>query len=274
MMTPPPSVRPICAYRFTRRQGRRFNLGLISILAAIALLAAACGPDHPPDPDIAATAPDGTPLCDLEDPADVDDVIVDTVAAEAPAEDAPHDEAPAEDAPAEDAPHDEAPADEAPAEDAPHDEGPGVDDVDFVVKMEMREFGYSCSLPTMEEGVTLALQFTNVGTVEHEAVIGDLHEQHDVEVEMAEMAAMVEMGLMDAPHDVAGGGHSVPAITVPAGETQTMIVKLDEPGDLMIGCHVPGHWAAGMRSNFTVAKAEDTIPQRATFEQVRTRVAE
>jgi uncharacterized cupredoxin-like copper-binding protein len=263
-MTAPQQVRPTREKNSPRGTRRQLTLGLVSTLAAIALLAGACAADDPLDATVAAMAPDGTPLCVLEDPADVDNVVVDTAADRAAAEDAPaagapHDEAAAEDAPAADAPHDEAPAEDAPAEDAPHDEGPGVDDVDYVVKMEMREFGYSCSLPTMEQGVTLALQFTNVGIVEHEAVIGDLQEQHDVELQMIEMAAMVEMGLMDAAHDVGGGGHSVPSITVPAGETQTMIVELDDPGRLMVGCHVPGHWDAGMRADFTVARTGESV---------------
>jgi uncharacterized cupredoxin-like copper-binding protein len=218
MMNFPPFNR---SSRVERRSRRPFTLGLVTMLAAISLLAAACGADHPEDADVATLAPDGTPLCVLQTPTD---------------------------------------ADVAAAEEAGHAEEPGEGGVDFAVDIEMREFGYSCSLPTIEQGTTLALRFTNVGIVEHEAVVGSLAEQHDAEVQMAEMAAMVEMGLMDSGHEVQGGGHSTPAINVPAGESLTLVVELDEPGEMMIGCHVPGHWAAGMRRNFIVAKAGDMTP--------------
>ncbi len=201
------------------------------MLVVLALVAAACGADHPADENAVETARDGTPLCELRTPTDAD---MESVA------DPDHDEPEA----ASEEGHDEAPVSEE-----EHDEAPDMDDVDFVVDIEMREFEYSCALPTIDQGTTLALRFTNLGDVEHEAVVGSLDQQHDAEVEMAEMAEM------DAGHDEVGGGHSVPAITLPAGEMQTMIVEFDEPGSLWVGCHVPGHWDAGMRNNFTVARA-------------------
>jgi uncharacterized cupredoxin-like copper-binding protein len=231
------------------------------MLVVVALVAAACGADDPLDQDVIALAADGTPLCELRAP--------DAADLEAPAAGEDHDEADAAPEEAGEAGHDEAPAagedhdeadaapeeageaghDEAPAAGEDHDEAPGMDDVDFVVDIEMSEFAYSCALPMIDQGTTLALRFDNVGTAEHEAVVGSLDQQHDAEVEMAEMAEM------DAGHDEVGGGHSVPAITLPAGEAQTMIVEFDEPGSFWVGCHVPGHWDAGMRNEFTVARA-------------------
>jgi uncharacterized cupredoxin-like copper-binding protein len=36
--------------------------------------------------------------------------------------------------------------------------------------------------------------------------------------------------------------------TVPAGETATTTFIFTEPGELIIGCHLPGHYAYGMRA--------------------------
>ena len=42
------------------------------------------------------------------------------------------------------------------------------------------------------------------------------------------------------------------AVEVAPGETATLVYTFDEPGTLLIGCHVPGHYAAGMKGTITV----------------------
>jgi uncharacterized cupredoxin-like copper-binding protein len=42
-------------------------------------------------------------------------------------------------------------------------------------------------------------------------------------------------------------------MTVPAGETVTTTYTFAEPGPLIIGCHLPGHYAYGMRADVRVA---------------------
>jgi uncharacterized cupredoxin-like copper-binding protein len=37
-------------------------------------------------------------------------------------------------------------------------------------------------------------------------------------------------------------------MTVPAGETATTTYTFADPGELIIGCHLPGHYAYGMRA--------------------------
>jgi uncharacterized cupredoxin-like copper-binding protein len=44
-------------------------------------------------------------------------------------------------------------------------------------------------------------------------------------------------------------------VTLEPGETAEVIATFDEAGDLMIGCHVPGHWEAGMRGTVVVLTA-------------------
>jgi uncharacterized cupredoxin-like copper-binding protein len=81
----------------------------------------------------------------------------------------------------------------------------------------------------------------------HDVLIGDLEDQlhhHD------EMAA--GMGHDNGAKD---DGGLLPAVTLEPGETAEVIATFDEAGDLMIGCHVPGHWEAGMRGTVVVLTA-------------------
>ncbi len=42
------------------------------------------------------------------------------------------------------------------------------------------------------------------------------------------------------------------AVEVPAGGSARLVYTFDQPGTLDYGCHVPGHYAAGMRGTITV----------------------
>ncbi|MDQ2683539.1 MAG: heavy metal translocating P-type ATPase, partial [Chloroflexota bacterium] len=98
---------------------------------------------------------------------------------------------------------------------------------------------------TVTEGETVAFVVTNTGALPHEFVIGDAEVQDEHEVEMAEGEEdMDEMG--DKPY----------AIDVPAGETVTLVYTFDEAGETLIGCHVPGHYPAGMRGVIRVERSE------------------
>ena len=44
-------------------------------------------------------------------------------------------------------------------------------------------------------------------------------------------------------------------VEVAPGETATLVYTFDEPGELLYGCHVPGHYAAGMVGTITVEEA-------------------
>ena len=117
-----------------------------------------------------------------------------------------------------------------------------TDGTDLVIHVEMNEFGYELVETTIPAGSTVRFDFVNVGVIEHEAMFGTTHEQE----EFADSAA----------HGVHGeDGHhgSIPAITLGAGEAGSLVVEFDEPGEIMIGCHLPGHWVAGMVTTITVA---------------------
>jgi uncharacterized cupredoxin-like copper-binding protein len=100
--------------------------------------------------------------------------------------------------------------------------------------------------------VTFAV--TNTGKIAHEFTLGDRATQLDHERQMQLMPAM---GGHVHTHGAAGGG----TLTVPPGQTRRLSWTFDEPGLVLYGCHVLGHWAAGMKGTIVVL-APDRPPPR------------
>ena len=135
-------------------------------------------------------------------------------------------------------------------EGADHDEVVGLDEgadhevEGVVVKVVMSEFAFEMDDLTVPVGSTVTFDFVNEGAIEHEAMFGDAHEQDE----------FAELGDHDGDHDDVGGHHGdVQAITLGVGGSGSVTVTFDEPGEMMIGCHLPGHWNAGMGATFVVA---------------------
>lgn len=85
-------------------------------------------------------------------------------------------------------------------------------------------------------GQPVTFVVTNTGTTLHEFVLGDEAEQAAHEAEME-----------------AEGGMAMPkdeemAIGVEAGQTKELTVTFAEPGSTIAGCHVVGHYGAGMKA--------------------------
>ena len=99
---------------------------------------------------------------------------------------------------------------------------------------------------TVEEGETVAFVIANPGNVPHEFVLGDEDVQNEHEQEMLDESPGKEMGAMEEAETY--------AVDVPAGETVTLIQTFDEPGTLIYGCHVAGHYPAGMKGTVTIAE--------------------
>ncbi|MBP1149777.1 MULTISPECIES: cupredoxin domain-containing protein [Methylocaldum] len=97
---------------------------------------------------------------------------------------------------------------------------------------------YDPSSLTINRGETLRLIVNNIGRLTHEATIGTVAEQ---ESHAGEMHAAP-----DTPHD------SPNSVTVEPGQTKELVWRFDRPGRFEIGCHVPGHYQAGMIAEVTV----------------------
>jgi uncharacterized cupredoxin-like copper-binding protein len=88
-------------------------------------------------------------------------------------------------------------------------------------------------------GQAVTFVVTNVGAIPHEFVVGDEAAQQAHETTM--------QGRPTMDHDDATG------IGLAPGETKELTLTFDEPGEVLAGCHIPGHYPAGMRAVITVA---------------------
>ncbi len=93
----------------------------------------------------------------------------------------------------------------------------------------------------VDAGELVTFHITNEGDVEHEFVLGDDQAQEQMAEAMAEGDGHAHSGDMSN------------AVTVHAGEDAELTWRFpDEATTVLIGCHVSGHWEAGMRGSVTV----------------------
>jgi len=91
---------------------------------------------------------------------------------------------------------------------------------------------------TVQAGETVRFEVTNAGEIVHEFLIGDEAAQEQFEMEMAEGGGM--------EHDTDAG------VSVEPGESATFDYTFAEAGELLAGCHEPGHYDGGMVASITV----------------------
>jgi uncharacterized cupredoxin-like copper-binding protein len=110
------------------------------------------------------------------------------------------------------------------------------------VDINMEDITFQPATFSAQRGERVRFVFHNQGKVPHDAFIGDPAAQADHEREMRQGSA---------------GGHSMhgdsDAITVDPGKTGSLTHTFDHTGTIEIGCHQPGHYAAGMKVAVTVA---------------------
>lgn len=88
-------------------------------------------------------------------------------------------------------------------------------------------------------GETVRFEVTNAGAIPHEFYLGDAEAQEHHAEEMAEMGGM---------------GHDEPdGIAVEPGATETLEHTFTASGEILAGCHEPGHYEAGMVASMTVS---------------------
>lgn len=92
---------------------------------------------------------------------------------------------------------------------------------------------------TVAAGETITFTVTNAGQLPHEFTLGDAAIQDDHEAEMTEMGGM---SMPDEPN----------SIGLTAGETKQLTFRFSQSGEVLIGCHVPSHYAAGMKARITI----------------------
>jgi uncharacterized cupredoxin-like copper-binding protein len=86
---------------------------------------------------------------------------------------------------------------------------------------------------TVQAGETIRFEVSNAGQADHEFVLGDTMVQEAHEAEMSDMGGEMM-------------GDEANALSVEPGSTESLVWTFSRPGTVLYGCHVAGHYAAGM----------------------------
>jgi uncharacterized cupredoxin-like copper-binding protein len=119
--------------------------------------------------------------------------------------------------------------------DAPAATGPVRVEVTLSDKLKMEPAAIA-----VPAGVPVTFVVTNTGAVLHEFVVGGEEVQAEHEEEMKEAGGMTMVD--DEPN----------AIGVEPGQTKELVMTFDAPGTTLAGCHVVGHYGAGMKATITI----------------------
>jgi uncharacterized cupredoxin-like copper-binding protein len=110
------------------------------------------------------------------------------------------------------------------------------------VDIDMEDIDFQPATFTAQPGERVRFVFHNRGQLPHDAFIGDVQAQADHERKMRQGD--------DDGHGRHGDGD---AVTVDPGKTSSLTYTFKWSGAVEIGCHQPGHYAAGMKVAVTVA---------------------
>lgn len=110
---------------------------------------------------------------------------------------------------------------------------------DRTIEVEMRDIAFAPTSLDVRAGEKVRFVFTNTGQLTHDAFLGDAAAQEEHEKEMRE-----------GHGDHAKGSN---AVTVPPGKQRQLVYTFDRPGQILLGCHQPGHFTGGMKATITVA---------------------
>jgi uncharacterized cupredoxin-like copper-binding protein len=117
-------------------------------------------------------------------------------------------------------------------------------------------FRYRPSAIMVRAGHRVTFEVTNTGKLPHEFILGDRASQldHERQMQVAPAGEDMDMHTHMHMHMDAGG------LSVPPGQTRRLTWTFDEPGIVLYGCHVLGHWAAGMRGTIVVLAPDRPLP--------------
>ncbi len=104
------------------------------------------------------------------------------------------------------------------------------------VEIKIHYSRFTPSTLAFDPGTTVRFEIRNTDPIDHEFILGD-----------EEVQAIHERGT-EAHHGARPG-----EISIPAGTTTITTYTFAEAGTLVFGCHLPGHYAFGMRGTVTVA---------------------
>ena len=158
--------------------------------------------------------------------------------------------------------HEDLAAPPAHAHRAPRKPGPTVATGTPVRVVMNDRFRYRPSSIIVRAGRRVTFTVTNVGKLPHEFILGDRATQLDHERQMQAMPAGGEHlhAHTHGPDDHAMADTDDAGLTVPPGQTRRLTWTFHDPGVVLYGCHVLGHWAAGMRGTILVLSPDQRPP--------------
>jgi uncharacterized cupredoxin-like copper-binding protein len=112
--------------------------------------------------------------------------------------------------------------------------GKGTPDQPRAIAIRMVENDFSEPVIGVSAGETVTFTFTNRGKVAHEGFIGTA-------------AAQTARGTASET-----GPEPTNGVMVAPGQTGTLTYTFSTTGGLILGCHLPGHYEAGMHAAITV----------------------
>lgn len=119
---------------------------------------------------------------------------------------------------------------------------PSEEEPDRVIEVTAVDaFAFEPGAINVAVGETVTFRVTNAGKIPHDFTLGDEAIQSEHEAEMAEMGG--EMQMHDEPN----------VFSLAPGETKEMTWTFTESGEILMGCHQTGHYAAGMLGTITIS---------------------
>ena len=119
-------------------------------------------------------------------------------------------------------------------------------------------FRYRPSSIVVRAGQPVSFTVTNAGHLPHEFILGDRATQLAHEAQMQDPPAG---GHDHARMHAHAAGSTAGALIVPPGATRRLTWTFDQAGLVLYGCHVLGHWAAGMKGTIMVVAPNRPLPR-------------
>lgn len=125
---------------------------------------------------------------------------------------------------------------QAAGDDGPAPLGPGL----VTVHVRVEHSRFEPDHVAVRPGTTVRFMVTNDDPIDHELIVGpqDVHDRHERGTE--------------AHHPPVPG-----EVSVPAGTTATTVYAFDDAGPVLYACHLPGHFAYGMRGTVDVVASDE-----------------
>jgi len=120
-----------------------------------------------------------------------------------------------------------------PASGGPGSGVPGSGDL-VEVRLTIRHSRFVPAAINVPAGATVRFVVDNTDPINHELILGDqaVQDKHETGTEVQ---------------------HGVPGeVSIPAGESTSTTFTFGGPGEVLMGCHLPGHWTYGMQAVVSV----------------------